>query len=202
MKVKRVKGARVETCNSNRLATLLSQSGSVAVGHQDIDSGDRYLVVKYRRGRPLSAPAAAYSRGTDSGFQHKEGKDPSGVDAKVGTVGTTGVSSWGYPTIPQTDSSGGKMLKEDLEAKEDNDDTEVAAANLQRGSESRVSMTERSKQGRKTRRTVEELRNWMSDERSPRLLSEESLEEKAEVETPFSPHDFGLHRWKEYAVLR
>lgn len=201
-KVQRVKGVRIETCNNNTLATPRSPGSSVAAGHRDTDLGTLRLDAAGQRQQPFSAPAKAYSRGVESEFQGERAKGPPGVDAAVGTVETTGASPQGCPDMPQTDALGRNVLKEGLEAEENYTDTGVAPSNVQRGPGSPLSVTETTKSDRKTRRTVEELRDWMTDERGPRLLSEESLMKEAEVETPLSPHDFGLHRWKEYAVLR
>lgn len=175
-------------------------------GHEGSDPLDRsHAAVEKRRQRPLSAPAKAYSRDHECEFRtHQEAPYPLDVDVAKKNVETRGTSRQRHAHTSPADDLGSSTRKQGRkEARSRDGRTRGGSINVQGGPESRLSATEMTDQDRKSRRTVEELRNWMADDTEPkRRLSEESLEERTEVRIRLSPRDFGLRKWKEYAVLR
>lgn len=175
-------------------------------GHEESDSRDQsHAAADKRRQRPLSAPAKAYSRDHESEFPtYREALHLLDVDVTKKNVETRGTSHQRHAETSPADDWGRNSRKQGREeAKSHNGRTRGGPINVQSGPESRLSATEMTNQDRKSRRTVEELRNWMADDTKPeRRLSEESLEERTKVPIRLSPRDFGLRKWKEYAVLR
>lgn len=168
--------------------------------NRDSGTGPRNRTGLDRRERPLSAPAKAYPPCHEYLLQRDGAEGVQAVEAGTKTLESPRDCPRRHPKSGERLTSTRAVEKSHREQVQSFRATWDGSHDVQREATSLLSASVGASPHGGIRRSGADLRNCMFTGATVERLCAAGCEEVEEA--PVSPHDFGLRRWKEYAVLR